>query len=268
MNPGTPPLPAWPVPHPSFRCGVTSYVYPADLLPNVRALAPAVDDIQLLLTDSSTPDYIPTPDTVQELRAIADAHDLTYTVHLPIDKALGSPDPSERQALQDYILRLLDRCRPLHPHSWLLHLDGIDPDATPDRVRQWQADIMPLLPPLLAAVEDPRRLCLENIGYPFDWCGPFLEAFPFGVCLDAGHFWQLGYDWRAAVRRHLPRTRVIHLYGADTTTRHYALTRSPAPLVREFLQAVRGFNGVLTLETFGYDDTKASIERLNECLKS
>ena len=30
-----------------FRLGVTSYVYPADIETNIRALAPVVDDIEL-----------------------------------------------------------------------------------------------------------------------------------------------------------------------------------------------------------------------------
>ncbi|MCX7010033.1 MAG: hypothetical protein NTY53_22795 [Kiritimatiellaeota bacterium] len=36
----------------SFRVGVTSYVYPADILPNVERLAGRVDDVELVLFES------------------------------------------------------------------------------------------------------------------------------------------------------------------------------------------------------------------------
>ena len=52
MEPSFPPLPQFSVPH-SFRLGVPSYVYPADILPNVKALAPFVDDVELVLFESS-----------------------------------------------------------------------------------------------------------------------------------------------------------------------------------------------------------------------
>src|SRR5450759_615623 len=51
MEPSFPPLPQFSVPHP-FRLGVPSYVYPADILPNVKALAPYVADVELVLFES------------------------------------------------------------------------------------------------------------------------------------------------------------------------------------------------------------------------
>src|ERR1035437_7731078 len=55
MQPSFPPLPQFSVPH-SFRLGVPSYVYPADILPNVKALAPYVDDVELVLFESRKPE--------------------------------------------------------------------------------------------------------------------------------------------------------------------------------------------------------------------
>src|SRR5450830_964350 len=55
MEPSFPPLPQLSVPH-SFRLGVPSYVYPANILPNVKALAPFVDDVELVLFESRSPD--------------------------------------------------------------------------------------------------------------------------------------------------------------------------------------------------------------------
>jgi len=249
-----------------FRLGVTSYVYPADIETNIRALAPVVDDIELVFFESSEASNFPSPADIQRWKALASENNLSFTVHFPIDKAMGSPDRAEREAFLAVARRLMEACRPLNPHGWILHVEGIKDDATPDRVRQWQEDSFPLMKMLSLEVEDPRQFCVENLGYPFEWCEPLLAEIPFGICLDFGHLWQMNQDWRAHVKRWLPRTRIIHLYGTDLSSRHYSLDRSPIPLVRETLRSIGNYNDVLTLETFGYDDTLSSITRLADCL--
>lgn len=260
-----PPLPRLPEAHP-FRLGVTSYVHPADILPNVEAVAPFADDVELVFFESQEHSNLPSARDIETLRDLAAAHGLTYTVHFPIDKALGSPSPGEREALLEQMIRIADLCRPLQPYGWLLHVEGVGPVETPERVGAWQRDVMPLLDRLDRHIADPGRICVENLGYPFAWCDPFLERFPFSICLDAGHLWQGGYEWRSHVDRYFPRTRVIHLYGTAGGSRHFSLTVSPPALIGGFLAAIRGYAGVLTLETFGYDDTRTSLERLSECL--
>ena len=262
-----PPLPRPPGPFP-FRLGVTSYVYPEALLPNVRALAQAVDDVELVFFESDKDSNLPSPAEINELVTIARENSLSYTVHFPIDKALGSPAREERLFVLDRILRIIDRCRPLNPHGWILHLEGIAPTDSPDRLAEWQRDLRPLVARIWSAVDDPSLLCVENLGYPFDWCQPILNLATFGHCLDIGHLWQMNYDWRRHVQDHLPATRIIHLYGADNTSRHHALTITPPAQVHDFLDAIAGYSGVLTLETFGYDDTRASLERLIEIISS
>jgi len=262
-----PPLPRPAQPYP-FRLGVTSYVYPDALIPNVRALAPVADDVELVFFESGDESNLPSPAEIDELAAISRENALSYTVHFPIDKALGSPSRNERLQVQNRILDIMDRCRPLNPHGWILHLEGISPSDHPARVAEWQRDLRPLVARIVTAVDDPALLCVENLGYPFEWCHPILDDAPLGHCLDIGHLWQMNYDWRAHVREHIPATRIVHLYGADNTSRHHALTITPEPQVRDFLAAIAGYTGVLTLETFGYEDTRASLERLVEIISS
>ena len=260
------PLPPAPANRP-FRVGVTSYVYPADILTNLRLLAPVADDIEVVFFESGKTAIFPSPAEIREWRALAAHHDLTYTIHFPLDRCLGSPSRDEREACLATLLRLIELCQPLSPHGYILHLEGIEPDAPLNRIQAWQSDLTPLLRTLSGQVEKPEQLCIENTDYPFAWCEPLLAEFPFGICLDFGHLWQRGYDWKAHVGKWLPRTRIIHLYGSDLTSRHYSLTRSPEPLIREALQSIRSYNGVLTLETFGYNDTASSLERLAECMR-
>lgn len=260
-----PPLPQVTQPR-RFRLGLTSYVHPADLITNVRHLAPFADDIEIVFFESKEASNLPSQTEVAELGQLARQHSLTYTIHFPIDRALGSPDHEEQGQFLTTALRIIELCRPLKPHGWILHLEGIDATASQARVRTWQQDLRPHLRILAGIVDDPKDLCVENLGYPFDWCEPLLREHPFSVCLDLGHLLQMGYDWQNHVDQWLSRTRIVHLYGSDHTSRHYSLEKTPMPVVQEFLRSLNGYREVLTLETFGFKDTASSLARLEECL--
>lgn len=261
-----PPVPAIPR-ETLFKIGVTSYVYPADILPNVLALAGKIQDIELVLFESPDFSNFPDPDLIRRLSGISREHGFTYTVHFPIDRKLGSSDSEQRRLCLEQILRTIELTQPLAPHAFILHAEGIEPDASPDDVQRWQESILPSLNRIVSGVERPDLLCLENLGYPFEWCAPFLDAHPIGICLDIGHLWLRGDNVQAHIDKYLARTRVIHLYGiTPDSTAHISLAVMPEANVREVVQAFHSFKGVLTLETFGYDDTCSSIERLKECL--
>lgn len=249
-----------------YRLGVTSYVYPADLITNVRQLAPFADDIELVFFESNDSSNLPSRIEIEELGVLAERHGLSYTIHFPIDKALGSANREEREQFLSTAVRIIELCRPLKPYGWILHLEGIDATASETRIDSWRRDMIPLLRVLMGIVDDPSRICVENLGYPFAWCEPLLLEHPFSVCLDLGHLLQMGYDWRGHVTQWLPRTRIIHLYGSDKSSRHYSLEMTPMPLVQEFLKSIESYKDVLTLETFGFEDTSSSLTRLQECL--
>lgn len=275
MNSLFPPLPRHPKPR-AYRLGVSSYVYPADLKANVEALAPYVDDIELLLLESqsqpgaadqapiSISSNIPSPDVIQRLAALAQQHGLTYTVHLPLDRQLGSPESQERLALQKQMLAIIERTAPLRPFAYILHLEGVSADSAPARILAWQSDIAELLPELIARVGDPALLCVENLFYPFAWCQELLDAFGLGVCIDLGHLWVGGEDAEEHLKRHLSRTRVIHLHGVKDGKDHLGLGALPPERLRWVLNALAEFKGVLTLEIFNYEGVRDSLILLVE----
>lgn len=315
MDQSFPPLPTCFIPHP-FRLGVPSYVYPADILPNVETLAPYVDDIELVLFESSgvndqemscssqndecvggaplradhdhrrpgvgsytqpkpnrphgdmesdiNVSNIPTPDIIQRLAELAQQHSLTYTVHFPIDRQLGSPDAEERRALLHQMLAIIDRTQPLAPFAYILHLEGVTRDSDHARVQAWQNDIAALLPALIERAGDPKLLCVENLNYPFAWCEPILDRFGLGVCIDLGHLWVGGDNVKAHLKRHLPRTRIIHLHGVRDVRDHLALTALAPGRLREALNSIDKFTGVLTLEIFNYEAMRDSVVCLNQ----
>ncbi len=263
-----PPLPKFSAAHP-FRMGTPSYVYPADILPNVEALGPYVDDIELVLFESEKAgngfSNIPSEDTIARLAELARQHDLTYTVHFPIDRHLGSRDAKERKALQKQMLAIMDRTRPLEPFAYILHLEGIARDSAAARVKIWQKDIAELLPALVERTGNPARLCVENLNYPFAWCEALIDTFDLGICIDVGHLWVGGCAVEAHLTRHLPRTRVIHLHGVRKDGHdHKALTELPSGRLPAILKLIEKFTGVLTLEIFSYAEVRDSITVLAE----
>ena len=259
-----PPLPK----NRSFRLGVTSYIFPADILPNAEALAGCVDDIELVLFESRAASNLPTPVAIDRLAELGRRHRLTYTVHFPLDRHLGSPAAEERAAGVRQIRELLTLTRPLEPYGYVLHLSGIAPDAPREHVQQWQRDTAAALELVFAGGANPRLFCVENLDYPFAWCEPLLDRFGLSVCADVGHLWRSGTDVDAFLARHLPRTRVIHLHGVHRGQDHLPLTALEPERLRAFLRAIRDFSGVVTLEVFEYDALRLSIERLTACLEN
>jgi len=248
-----------------FRLGIPSYVLPADILPNVKAFAPYVDDFELTLFESKAAG-LPSAKTVAQLVRLANDNALTYTVHLPLDHQLGGKLYAERKGLQRSILDIMRRMRPVKPFAWILHLEGIDPQAGVKEKLAWSKRIAAQLPEIVAQAERPDLVCVENLLYPFEWCVELIESFKLGVCLDIGHLLSLGQDVRAHLQRFLPRTRVIHLHGMRGGKAHCALDAIPRHDLKQYLDDMAGFRGVLTLELFNLPDIAASIKRLGQCL--
>jgi sugar phosphate isomerase/epimerase len=259
-------MPAYP-----FRLGTTSYIIPADILPNVRYLADKVADVELVLFEvDDGPNNLPSPDVIAKLSDLADAHDLTYTVHLPLDLRLGD-DGNSGHASLDKARRVIERTRPLAPWAYVLHLDGaaLLAEAQAGRagavqVAEWQAQSARALELAAAWAGGPERLAVENLEhYPLDFILPVLERVPVSRCVDVGHLWLDGHDPLPYLRAALPRTRVVHLHGLAERD-HKSLGHMPPdrlnPVLASLVQA--GYAGVLTLEVFGEDDFHSSLAAL------
>ena len=249
-----------------FRLGVTSYVVPADLQTNVALAAPVAADIELVLFDTPTASNLPGTAELRRLADLAAVHDLTYTVHFPGDLRLGSPDPGERRAAVAQTLRLIRLTAALPVWGYILHPEGIEPGAGPAEIQAWQHGMAEAVAEVLTSGIAPDRFCLENLRAPYAWCEPLLEQFNLSVCLDAGHLWLGGYPLRPHLDRYLGRTRIIHLHGVAGNTDHISLDKLAPEQLREFLEGIRDYTGVVTLEMFDDADVRSSLERLNAFL--
>ena len=238
-----------------FRLGSTSYVYPDKILPNVRQLAPLVDDIELVLFEVDDQNNLPSSDVIAELRVLAAAHNLSYTVHLPLDLRLAAGDDAWRSPSMDKARRAIRAVRPLNPWAYVVHLDGteIACGAGPSTLARWRDQATESLEMIGRETGDPRLVAVQNLETyaPAAFLG-LLDRLQVGLCVDVGHVLKAEDDPIPVLLAHLGRTRVIHLHGSRNGRDHRGLDLLPDGLLGDLLDLLLAahYRGVLTLEVF------------------
>ena len=247
-----------------FRLGTSSYIIPADILPNAHYLAGKVKDIELILFEvDDGPNNLPSPEVIDELAKIAREQDLTYTVHLPLDLKLGN-DGSERDVSLVKAKRVIECTRGLDPWAYVLHLDGRSVKESNDAalIARWQDHSVRALEIVSEWASGAEKLAVENLEtYPLDIIQPILDRIPVSRCVDIGHLWLDGHDPIPYLQAALPRTRVIHIHGIAERD-HRSLAFMPHDKVRAVWDELLHlkYAGVLTLEIFSEEDFLSSME--------
>jgi sugar phosphate isomerase/epimerase len=243
-----------------MRLGTTSYIYPADILTNVRKLAGVVQDVELLIFevgDHRAP--YPEQAVLRELRELAAETDLTYTVHLPMDLALAA----DRPAL-DAALGVVRHTAELAPHGFVVHLDGQGRDQDYEHSR-WLENSARSLEALMQEVADPRKLCVENLeDQPPELLDSILSLLPVSCCVDVGHLWKQGLDPVPLLDAWLPRAEVVHLHGLGQRDHQALSLMEPAELDPVVAALARNFEGVLTFEIFSEADLLDCLEAFKQ----
>jgi sugar phosphate isomerase/epimerase len=255
-----------------FRLGTTSYVIPADILPNLRYLRGRVDDVELVLFESDEFSNMPSREDVQAMACLGREADLTYTVHLPLDTRLGSANEAERVDSVGKCRRVIERMTPVEPFAWVLHLHGDhrgDP-PTGDAPR-WIERNRRSLAELLDGGPAPRMICVETLDYDFEWVANLVEAFDLSVCLDVGHLLVQGRNVAAHWDRWMDRAKVLHVHGVDNEGKdHCHLGRLPEGFLEELAERLTrlpaGDVRVVTMEVFGERDFERSMQAVAERL--
>jgi sugar phosphate isomerase/epimerase len=239
-----------------MRLGTTSYIFPADILTNIRKLAGVVQDVELLIFEAGEQgNSYPERTVLRELREIAAASDLTYTVHLPLDLALAADRPALEAALG-----VVRHTAELSPHGFVVHLDGNGHDRPYDRSR-WLENSVRSVEALMQEVADPRKICLENLDdQPPALLDAILDLLPVSCCIDVGHLWKQGLDPVPLLDSWLPRAAVVHLHGLDTRDHQGLSLMDPADLDPVVAALARDFQGVLTFEIFSEADLLDCLE--------
>ena len=247
-----------------FRLGTTSYIVPAAAIPNIRFLGPYVDEIELLLFESTGEYSLPSTDEIREMGQLASEFDLVYNVHLPTDVFSGDPDPAVRDRFKETILRFIDRTAPLNPTTCVLHCESENADGSrsPDR-QAWLDRTSESLEKLVDGGIDPRRIALENLDYPPETVLPLADRFGMHLCLDIGHMLRGGFELAVTIRQYLARCSMVHLHGVKNGKDHVGVQWIPDDVWDTIRRALgESYSGGVSLEVFSLKELIPSLQRM------
>lgn len=249
-----------------FRLGCTSYVLPDEILPNVAFLADKVDDIELVLFESPDASNLPEKEAFASMQQIAQKHDITFSVHFPIDRRAGAPDAAERRKFLESTVEIIRMTEKLPVSGYLLHFEGLGDENNHAEVVRWIEATGAFCRNLTAAIDvDPTLICVENLAYAPDLHRQIVDKYRFSHCIDVGHLWLYGGDWRSYVSQVLDNTRIIHLHGVSEGKDHLSLlSHTQQSQLQELASMLHKYSGVVTLEVFGEKDTFTSLSRFEE----
>ncbi len=250
-----------------FRLGTTSFILPADILPNVQILAGIVDDVELLVFESDAISPLPSTAVVAALLSIQQQQPLSYTVHMPVDVNLLHPDPGFRRAETNKWIRVAERMRPLQPKRFVLHLPTL-----PEEEKARKA-ILQELEHLCSGGVTPQQICVENTQDDLLRWEPVIREMGLSICLDIGHLLLHGYDPLTVLDRFGSITRILHVHGVAEGKDHRDLEALDRSLLIELLAFAckADPDTVFTIEVFGMKPlvrSMAVLEGLGTCAKS
>jgi sugar phosphate isomerase/epimerase len=240
-----------------FSFGVTSYLYPADILPNLRRLRGVADEMELVLFEGKGYSNLPSRGDVGRFSRIAGRTGMRFNVHLPLDIDVASMDDRVRTESMDTVSRIVELTAPLDPLSYTLHV--LRDEAAPREA--WKARVAESL----ALIPAPRRMyCVETLSWDLREIGDIIETLDFSVCIDVGHLLLGGYDVPDFFRRFEGRIGMIHLHGVRDGRDHVSLAHLSAEVKGMISRTVAEarYSRSLCLEVFALDDYISSQESL------
>ena len=247
----------------SFRVGTTSYIYPDEILPNVRQLKGRVEDIELVLFETDNNGNIPAQKDLKELKSIGNDWDLTYTVHLPLNISFGSRQDDKRKKSIRAINSLIEHLSDLDAYAYILHLNLSRKEKR--NIALWQDTVGESLRQI--SESNPsivKKIAVENLSYPFEYLDVVIKDTDFSVCVDIGHLIVMGADVMKHLGKYFRKTRVIHFHGVNGRKDHVSLKYLDRMLIRRAIGFLKenDYRGVLTLEVFSQTDFEESMDIL------
>jgi sugar phosphate isomerase/epimerase len=242
-----------------FKIGTTSFIYPDHYIPNVKMLGPYMDEIELLLFESTGPDALPSRSVITELGRLAAEFDLSYNIHLPTDISISDRDPARQRHAVETMVWVIERVHPLCPSALTLHIPYAEGSFEEYDVKKWQDRVYHNLDKILSATLQKDIIAIENLNYPFELVEEIIIDLDLSICLDLGHLMLYDYDIVSGFNKYSFKTSIIHLHGVEKARDHTALYRLPDKLIESVLWILKRFTGVVSLEVFSFENLNSSL---------
>jgi sugar phosphate isomerase/epimerase len=240
----------------SFKVGTTSYIFPDEILPNVRRLKDSFDDIELLFFESGN---LPGSEVINELKNIRQKSGISYTIHLPLDLNIADPEESIRSMSVKKIVSIIKDTISLDPSGYILHIPGYIRRKYID----WCNQTALSLEEITKGIDfNSKLLCLENLDYPPGLLDKFISDFDLSLCLDTGHLIKNEQDVKKYFEKYISNSRIIHLYGIEDSGLHGGLNKIDKGLLNWIMEFIdkQNFDEIVTLEVFSEQDLKESLK--------
>ena len=245
-----------------FKICTTSFIYPDEYVPNVRKLGPCMDEIELLVFESTVPDALPARSVITELGRLATEFDLSYNVHLPTDISISDPHPDRQKQAVDTMVRVIDLVQPLDPSSLILHVPFMVEPPNEPNVGMWQDRVHQSVNNILSAVETQTAIAIETLDYPLDLLEDIIVDLDLAICLDLGHLMVYDYDVLEVFNKYASKTSVLHLHGVENGRDHMTLERLTDNSFETVLRILKNFTGIVSLEVFSFENLDSSLKYL------
>ena len=245
-----------------FKIGTTSFIYPDHYVPNVKMLGPYLDEIELLLFESTGVDALPSKPVIAELSRLAKEFDLSYNIPLPTDISLSDQDPKRQIQAVETMIRVIELVNPLCPSALTLHLPYMEESFEEYNLKIWQDRVYGNLEKLLSAAVTKDKIAIETLDYPFELVDDIIFDLDLKICMDLGHLMVHGYDIKKTFSKYAFRTSIIHLHGVENDRDHTSLKKLPEELIEPVLRILKSFTGVVSLEVFSFENLNSSLKFL------
>jgi sugar phosphate isomerase/epimerase len=248
-----------------FTLATTSYIYPDRIIPNVKLLAPFLDEIEWVLFESEGQDNLPDEEEIHALIDLSSQYGVGFNIHLPIDIFLGDKSEVIRSKGTSVVKRRIERTFPLNPSTYTLHLERRNKNGReePD-IETWRRRIRQSMEEIVRCEMGSNRISIETLEYPFEWVEDIVKEFGLSICLDIGHILIHGQDLRSYLEKYLTNTSIIHLHGFQDSVDHLGIDRLPESALEMIFSHLRDYHGIVSLEVFSIDDLKRSLTTLEE----
>jgi len=245
-----------------FRIGTTSYIYPDNIIENIKRTGRYVDEVELLFFESK-PSSLPSSNDIQQLYNLAEKYNLSYNIHLPTDIFLGDFDHNARFYAVNSLLHLFDLLSPLPYSTCTLHLECNRSLINKTDIKKWQDLTYKSMEKLVVSGIKSELISIETLMYPFEWAEKIITDFNFSVCLDIGHLILLKKNIKRIFNKYRHKTSIIHLHGVKRDRDHMPLDTLTEKQMISVVDILKNFNQTVSLEIFSLNYLIRSLSFLD-----